>query len=126
MLKTCILHFQDGKLALLASNDCFMSADISDDSIVAKNKKAGESEFLKIRTSLITEKDPDADVPVEERGNLTQVEENFVRKFQKFQDKKLKICKEDKNALKKAKDDGNFHEALLDRRSKMKADRYCK
>lgn len=103
-----------------------MSVDIADDSVVARNQKAGQNEFLKIRTSIILEKDPEADIPVEERGNLSQVEENFVRKFQKFQDKKLKISKEDKNALKRAKEEGNFHEALLDRRSKMKADRYCK
>ena len=48
------------------------------------------------------------------------------RKFQKFQDKKMRISKNKISELKKAKDTGNLHEALLDRRSKMKADRYCK
>lgn len=38
----------------------------------------------------------------------------------------MKICKDDVKELKKAKETGTFHEALLDRRSKMKADRYCK
>lgn len=48
------------------------------------------------------------------------------RKFQKFQDKKLRINKSDHSELEKAKTEGNLHETLLDRRSKMKADRYCK
>lgn len=50
----------------------------------------------------------------------------FRRKFQKFQDKKLKINVENRVQLEQAKTEGNLHETLLDRRSKMKADRYCK
>lgn len=50
----------------------------------------------------------------------------FSKKFQKFQDKKLRINKNDIKELEAAKDKGTLHEALLDRRSKMKADRYCK
>ena len=33
---------------------------------------------------------------------------------------------DDRGALVKAKNEGDLHELLLDRRSKMKADRYCK
>lgn len=50
----------------------------------------------------------------------------FRRKFQKFQDKKLRINTEDNSKLAAAKAEGILHETLLDRRSKMKADRYCK
>ena len=48
------------------------------------------------------------------------------KQFQKFQDKKMRINTESREVLKSAKSEGYLHEALLDRRSKMKADRYCK
>lgn len=48
------------------------------------------------------------------------------KKFQKFQDKKLRINQGDIKDLEVAKNEGYLHETLLDRRSKMKADRYCK
>lgn len=38
----------------------------------------------------------------------------------------MRICKDDMDKLKDAKVEGTLHETLLDRRSKMKADRYCK
>lgn len=50
----------------------------------------------------------------------------YSRKFQKFQDKKLKMDTTDRTGLKRAREEGALHEALLDRRSKMKSDRYCK
>jgi len=113
-------------LALLGWNECFMSVEPDEDNVVARKKTAGADEFLNIRSSVQLGKDPMADIPVEEQGKLSEVEENYVRKFQKFQDKKIKICTEDKKTLKAAKETGTLHEALLDRRSKMKADRYCK
>lgn len=109
-----------------AANECFLSIEPEEDGVVAQSKQAGPGEFINIRSSAETSKDPSSDVPVEEKGKLSEVEENYVRKFQKFQDKKIKICTEDRDALKKAKESGTLHEALLDRRSKMKADRYCK
>lgn len=117
--------FQDGKMALLGWNECFMSAD-EDDSIIARCKKAGAEQFLTIRCHTFKEVNPLKDVPQEEQGSVKQIEINYVKKFQKFQDKRIRLCTEDRTGLKKAKEDGTFHEALLDRRSKMKADRYCK
>uniref|UniRef100_A0A8B9SPM8 Protein FRG1 n=1 Tax=Anas platyrhynchos TaxID=8839 RepID=A0A8B9SPM8_ANAPL len=96
--------FQDKKMALLAANSRFIRCNEEGD-IEAKSKTAGEEEMIKIRTCC---------------------EINYVKKFQSFQDKKLKISKEDTKALRKARKEGTFHETLLDRRAKVKADRYCK
>lgn len=123
--------FQDGKLALMGCNSCFLAPDEDKDGLIyAKSRTAGDNEFIKIRSSI----DPEAirkdklanQVPTEEKGSLLDCEINYVKKFQSFQDQKLRVSKEEKGALKRARDDGFLHEALLDRRSKMKADKFCK
>ncbi|XKL61631.1 hypothetical protein PGB90_001464 [Kerria lacca] len=119
--------FQDGKLALLSSNGCFMSVRQSDDTIVVASRTAGENEYIHIRyLASIREQDPLENVPLEERGSVKDIEKNYVCKFQKFQNKKLRINSGSQVELSKAKHEGNLHETLLDRRSKMKSDRYCK
>ena len=65
-------------------------------------------------------------VPEAEKGSLRDVEKNYVKMFQKFQDKKMKLSDEGLEDLRQAKQQGYLHESLLDRRSKLKADRYCK
>ena len=120
------LLFQDGKLALMAANNRFLSVSESDETLVCDKLKAGESEMIKIRSNAEREEDKPAYVPEEERGKVGQIELNYVKKFQKFQDHKIKICNEERDKLVTAKKEGDLHEVLLDRRSKMKADRYCK
>ncbi|KAF9583555.1 hypothetical protein BGW38_009182 [Lunasporangiospora selenospora] len=48
------------------------------------------------------------------------------RKFQTWNHGRVIVSNEDVGELKRAQKDGRFSEALLDRRSKLKSDRYCK
>ncbi|XP_005091186.1 protein FRG1 [Aplysia californica] len=117
--------FQDGKVALNGCNNCFVSCDDEGD-IECVSRTAGRGEMVRLRSNANTERDPLEDIPKEERGSLKSSEINYVKKFQSFQDRRLRVSEVDKTQLKKAKKEGDFHETLLDRREKMKADRYCK
>ncbi|XP_050717192.1 protein FRG1-like [Eriocheir sinensis] len=117
--------FQEGKTALLGANECFLGVD-EEDNVVAVSQTAGPEQIVMVRSNMMRECDRPKEVPEEERGKLRDVEKNYVKKFQKFQDKRLRINKDGVAELKAARNEGSLHEALLDRRAKMKADRYCK
>ena len=110
----------------MAANSRFLSVSSSEESLICDKFKAEQDEMIKIRSNAEREEDKPAYIPEEERGKVGQVELNYVKKFQKFQDHKIKICHEERDELVRAKNEGDLHEVLLDRRSKMKADRYCK
>lgn len=117
--------FQDGKVALLASNNCFLTV-VDGTDIKASSPTAGSNEIVKVRAVAKADTSKEKDVPEEERGSLGECEVNYVKKFQSFQDRKLRVSQQDRKDLKKAKTEGSLHEALLDRRSKMKSDKFCK
>ena len=123
--------FQDGKIAIMGCNDCFLAPDDDKDGlIVSKSKAAGDNNFIKIRTPVDPEKvrreKEEKSIPSEMKGTLVDCEVNYVKKYQSFQDKKIKLSKEDKSTLRKAREEGSLHEELLDRRAKMKSDKFCK
>ncbi|KAF2351125.1 Protein FRG1 [Trinorchestia longiramus] len=116
--------YENGETALLCANDCFMGVD-DEDNIIAASSAVGATEKVTIRSNTVRGKDKKNEIP-EEQGTLKDIEKNYVKKFQKFQDKRLRLNTDGTVELKEARDKGSLHEALLDRRSKMKADRYCK
>lgn len=70
--------YQDGKAGLSGYNDCFMSIDPEDDALVALCKRVGEPQVVQLRSQAKKETDPLKDVPTEEKGNLSQVELNYM------------------------------------------------
>jgi len=117
--------WEEGKMAMLGHNGRFMSTD-EEDYIIFDKDKVSPTEIIRLRSNRIRDDMKEKEIPEELRGNLSQVEEKMVRKYQKFIDHKLKISQNGVAELIEAKRGGNLHEKLLDRREKMKSDRMCK
>lgn len=122
---------QDDKMALCAYNDCFLSAndEIEGIPIEAKSKRAEANHMLKIRTNFdpasLEAQQRAKELPVEERGNIYETELGYLKKFQSHGEKDFNL-KDSKRELKRARVTGELHEALLDKRSKHRSDKYCK
>lgn len=116
--------FEEDRVALETYNGCFLS--VSDEGQISATKKiVGEKETFHIRTSIPKVKVSTSSLPEGEQ-ELRNHEVSFVKKFQSFQDRNLRLSEEDASKLKKARMQGSLHEEMLNRREKMKADRYCK
>lgn len=65
-------------MAILAANSCFLAVDPEDDAIVALRKSVGDDEVCTVRTCGERKAEEVDDAPVEEKGNLNEVELNYV------------------------------------------------
>lgn len=114
------------KIYIKASNGKYVTVDHEGD-IVALS---AEKNNCQVRLRSVAKRELNKNrnqLPVEEQADdLKNVEINYVKKFQKFQDKRMRLNKEDTKELQVAKEIGVLHEKMLDRREKMKSDRYCK
>ena len=119
--------WEDGKCALLGANGKFLSVD-DDDLVLCSQNSVGPMEVIRIRSNKeredVNKKKEDQDTV----GSACDIELKFTKKFLKFQDKKYssRFDYESQSQIMQAKQDGRLHEALLDRREKMKSDRMCK
>jgi len=119
--------WEDGKCALLGGNGKFLSVD-EDDMIVSDKHSVGPMEVVRIRSSREKEDVNKKAENQDEVGSAADIELKFTKKFLKFQDKKYRarFDVESQSHIMSAKQEGRLHEALLDRREKMKSDRMCK
>jgi len=122
--------FQDGKAALQAvSTNLFLSFNTDSEGYVfAACKTAGINEMINFRTNMEREK-PIDDLPVEDHKKAKDCETAYFKMYQHSKIRvhgKLMINELGSTAdIKKAKEVGNLHETLLDRRMKTKSDKYC-
>lgn len=123
--ETWELVFEEGHAALCACNHRFVTLT-SEGHLLAASERVREHETLTMWCDAAVTKKAKTESEIEEDWTAKDMETNYVKRFQSFTDHKLRISGESKSALLTAKTTGKLHEALLDRREKMKADRYCK
>lgn len=120
---------EDEKIALQGHNGYFVSVTDALE-LKALSSTAKEKEMICLRTNVSRTKKKK--VNEEDVCDVRELEIKHVKdsqsfsKFSKFEDRKLILHEGPKSSLEKARTSGKLHEAMLDRREKMKADRYCK
>ncbi|CAG8436226.1 8028_t:CDS:2 [Ambispora gerdemannii] len=117
---------EDG-IALQNSYDCFLSADeIADGGykLRADAETIGFCETWRLKCQARFRKKQKTTKIEDKPARDFEIEQ--IKKYQTWGGGRVRTTEEGTSELKKAKKEGNFNEVLLDRREKVKADRYCK
>eukprot|EP01147_Barroeca_monosierra_P010876 gene10876-2951_t len=116
-----------GKVLLQGANKKLLEAEPGDKVKCSSTDGEGNTHFKIF--SCAERKKPEKAIgeayDIADGSALTETEAKMARRFQSWQDGKLRLSQKDIDELKKAKQQGQLHGALLERRAKMKSDRYC-
>uniref|UniRef100_A0A1I8EYX9 FRG1 protein n=1 Tax=Wuchereria bancrofti TaxID=6293 RepID=A0A1I8EYX9_WUCBA len=122
-----IVVFQEGKTAMQsASNNLFLSMKPDAEGYVhVTSRKAEADEMIKLRTD--SKKEGPIDWRSEEdRKSAAECETSYVYHSKvALKGKYININLDDKESVRRAQQEGNLHELLLERRVKTKSDKYC-
>ncbi|VDM97645.1 unnamed protein product [Onchocerca ochengi] len=125
-----IVVFQEGKTAIQsASNNLFLSMKPDAEGYIRiTSRKAEADEMIKLRTD--AKKEGPVDWRSEEdRKSAAECETSYVKMYQHSKvptkGKYINIDLNDKESVRRAQQEGNLHELLLERRVKTKSDKYC-
>ncbi|KAI3410134.1 hypothetical protein GPALN_006493 [Globodera pallida] len=114
--------FQDGKSAIQSvSSGLFLSLEPNDDGhVYVCSKTAQANEMINGPTDWRSDDD---------KKKAGDCETTYIKKFQHsrvdLKDRMISYNVDDKQAVKMAQKEGNLHETLLNRRAKLKSDKYC-
>ncbi|PAV86448.1 hypothetical protein WR25_18658 [Diploscapter pachys] len=122
--------FEEGKTALQAiHNPLFLSFESDREGhVFVASRTAKENEMINIRTDA-EEVAPVDYLPDVDKKPAKECETAYVKMYQHskvdLKGRHISIDVNDKRGVKRAQQDGDLHEYLLDRRAKMKSDKYC-
>ncbi|KHN72951.1 Protein FRG1 -like protein [Toxocara canis] len=122
--------FQDNKTAVQAvSSNLFLSMKPDQEGYIhVVSRTAGESEMINLRTDATPEGPVDWR-SADDKKSARECETAFMKMYQHSKvitkGKQISINLNEKQAIRRAQNEGNLHELLLDRRTKMKSDKYC-
>ncbi|TKR66897.1 hypothetical protein L596_023124 [Steinernema carpocapsae] len=124
------LVFEDGKSAIQsASSNMFISMKPTSEGYIAvASKTAKDDEMINVRTDC--EKVGPVDWRTEEdKKGAKDCESAYVKMYQHskvaLKDRHISVDLKDRASVRRAQEEGNLHELLLERRAKTKSDKYC-